>query len=258
VVVVYQELRGVAMTEVELQLAMPDGMCDAVMFSPEPGKALPGVLHVPDIAGIRESHREMAKRLATEGYAVLLVNPFYRTGRPPIWDFPRVSGDPKTEQRMKELRTPLPPEAQMKDAAAYVDLLTALDGVRGPVGVVGYCFGGAMALRVAAAGGERVGAAASFHGGGLYKADDPASPHLLLPKVKARLYFGHAEGDKSMTAEQIAGLDEALEKWGGRYESETYAGARHGWTVPDNGAYKEAQAERAFGKMTELFAEALG
>ena len=92
-------VRSFAMTEVELQLAMPDGLCDAVLFSAEPATPLPGVLHVPDIASIREAHLEMAKRLAAGGYAVLLVNPFYRTGRPPVWDFPRVWGEPKTMRR---------------------------------------------------------------------------------------------------------------------------------------------------------------
>ncbi len=245
------------MTEVELQLTMPDGLSDAVLFSPEPGTPLPGVLHVPDIASIREVNREMAKRQAAEGYAVLLVNPFYRTGRPPVWDFPRVWGEPKTMQRFQELTAPLKPDAQMRDVAAYVDLLVAQDGVRrGPVGVVGYCFGGGMALRTAAAGGERVAAAASFHGGGLYKADDPASPHLLLPKVTARLYFGHAKEDRSMTAEDISHLEGALAAWGGRYESETYP-AHHGWTVPDNPAYNSAEAERAFSSVKQLFGETL-
>jgi carboxymethylenebutenolidase len=244
------------MTELELQLAMPDGICDAVLFSAE-AKALPGVLHVPDIGGIREAHREMAKRLASEGYAVLLVNPFYRTGRPPVFDFPRVAGEPRTAQRMAELMSPLTVEARTRDVAAYVKALGAQTGVGpGPVGVVGYCFGGAMALRAAAAAPHRVGAAASFHGGGLYKAGDEASPHLVLPEVAARLYFGHATGDKSMTAEQIAGLDLALAVWDGVCESEMYE-ASHGWTVPDNRVYSEAEAEQAFAKLTELFAGTL-
>jgi len=245
------------MTEVELQLAMPDGPCDAVLFSPDPGTPLPGVLHVPDIASIREAHLEMAKRLAAGGYAVLLVNPFYRTGRPPVWDFPRVWGEPKTMRRFQELTAPLTPDAQMRDVAAYLDLLVAQEAVRrGPVGVVGYCFGGGMALRTAAAGGAKVAAAASFHGGGLYKADDPSSPHLLLPEVKAQLYFGHATEDRSMTADDIAHFEEALDAWGGKYESETYA-AHHGWTVSDNPAYNSAEAERAFTKLKKLFAETL-
>jgi carboxymethylenebutenolidase len=246
------------MTEQDLQLPMPDGTADAVLFSPDPSKQLPGVLHLPDIGSIRESHRQMARRLAAEGYAVLMPNPFYRSRRPPVFDFPRKMGEPRTMQRFEELVTPLTHEAQMRDVAAYVDLLAAQSVVRpGLVGVVGYCFSGALSLRSAAARPEKVAAAASFHGGGLYKANDPGSPHLVLPQVKAQLYFGHAEGDKSMTAEDIAHFERALHDWDGDYESETYTGASHGWTVPDNPVFNPPQADRAFAKLTELFAETL-
>src|SRR5262249_47866130 len=126
----------------------------------------------------------------------------------------------------------------------------------GPIGVVGYCFTGALALRMAAARADRVAAAASFHGGGLYTAA-PTSPHLVLPRVKARLYFGHAVEDRSMPAEAIARPGRALGGWGGRFESETYGGASHSWTVPDSPIYNQPQAERAFAKLTELFAATL-
>jgi carboxymethylenebutenolidase len=112
-------------------------------------------------------------------------------------------------------------------------------------------------LRAAAARPAKVIAAASFHGGGLYKADDPGSPHLALPQVKARLYFGHAVEDRSMTAEDIAHFERALAAWGGNSESDTYEGASHGWTVPDNPVFNPPQAERAFRKLTELLAETL-
>lgn len=246
------------MTEQELQIPMPGGVADAVFFSPSPSTPLPGVLFLPDIGGIREALRSMARHLSTEGYAVLLVNPFYRTSRPPVFDFPRKAGEPRTVQRMAELTTPLTPEAQQQDSAAYIDFLTAQTAVRsGPIGVVGHCFTGALALRVAATCPNQVAAAASFHGGGLYKASDPASPHLVLPQVRARLYFGHAINDKSMDAEAIERLGQALEEWGGTYENEIYEGASHGWTVPDNPAFNPKQADRAFRKLTELFAAKL-
>lgn len=246
------------MTEQELQIPMPGGVADAVFFSPSPSTPLPGVLFLPDIGGIREALRSMARHLSTEGYAVLLVNPFYRTSRPPVFDFPRKAGEPRTVQRMAELTTPLTPEAQQQDSAAYIDFLTAQTAVRsGPIGVVGHCFTGALALRVAATCPNQVAAAASFHGGGLYKASDPASPHLVLPQVRARLYFGHAINDKSMDAEAIERLGQALEEWGGTYENEIYEGASHGWTVPDNPAFNPEQADRAFRKLTELFAAKL-
>jgi carboxymethylenebutenolidase len=124
------------------------------------------------------------------------------------------------------------------------------------MGVVGFCFSGAMAMRAAAARPDRIAAAASFHGGRLCT-DQPTSPHRELPRIKARLYFGHAVNDKSIPAEQIAKFEESLKAWGGRYESETYEGALHGWTVPGGHVYNHAQAERAFEKLTQLFAETL-
>ncbi len=247
------------MFEQDLQLTMPDGTADAVLFSPEPSRPLPGVLHLPDIGSIREAHRQMARRLAAEGYAVMLVNPFYRTGRPPLWDFPRVWGEERTMRRFRELTEPMSAEAEMRDAQVYVGFLADQSGVRaGRMGVVGYCFGGSFSLRTAAAQPDQIAAAASFHGGGLYKSGDPDSPHLLLPQVAARLYFGHAIEDASMNAEAIAHFEQALAAWGGKYESETYEGANHGWTVPDNPVYNQPQAERAFIKLTELLAATLG
>jgi carboxymethylenebutenolidase len=246
------------MMEQDLQLSMPDGAADAVLFSPDPSIPLPGVLHIPDIAGIREAHRQMARQLASQGYAVLMPNPFYRTARPPVWDFPRQMGEPRTMQRFAELTDPLTIEAQSRDIAAYVEAITAQPLVRpGAIGIVGYCFGGGLALRTAAAYPDKVAAAASFHGGGLYKADDPNSPHLLLPKVTASLYFGHATGDRGMTAEDIAHFEQALAAWDGKYQSETYEGAAHGWTVPDNAVFNPPQAQRAFAKLTELLSKAL-
>jgi carboxymethylenebutenolidase len=138
-----------------------------------------------------------------------------------------------------------------------VNFLGKQEGVSGAMmGVVGYCFTGGMALRTAAARSDKIGAAASFHGGHLYT-DAPTSPHTVLPRVKARLYFGHADGDPFMPKEAIDNLEKALAAWGGKYQSEIYPGAKHSWTVPDSPVYDQAQADRAFGKMTELFQAAL-
>jgi carboxymethylenebutenolidase len=246
------------MTEQDLQLRVPDGTVDAVLFTPETGQPLPGILFIPDIGSIRDTMRQMARRLTEEGYIVLMPNPFYRTSRPPVFSFPRKPGDPATMKRMGELITPLTPEGLEKDLAVYLDTLTSQPAIaKGKVGVVGFCIGGGIALRAAAVRPEAVGAVASFHGGGLYKADDPASPHLVLPRVKARLYFGHATDDKSMDTDAIAEFTKALKQWNGRFESEIYEGAHHGWTVPDNPAYNQPQAERAYTKLTELFRESL-
>lgn len=241
----------------EIEIRTHDGTSDAVLYRPEGGERRPGVLHLTDIGGIRPANRGMAQRLAAEGYVVLMPNVFYRTGRPPLFDFPRRMGDERTMKRFAELMGPLTPEAMERDAADYVDFLGAQSSVsEGPLGVVGYCFTGAMAMRTAAVRPDRIAAAASFHGGALCT-DAPASPHLILPRIKARLYFGHAVEDHSMPAEAIEKLNQALQEWGGRYESEVYGGAHHGWTVPDGPAYNQPQAERAYGKLTELLAGTL-
>ncbi|HYM69473.1 MAG TPA: dienelactone hydrolase family protein [bacterium] len=243
--------------EEEVEIRMSDGTADGVLYRAEEGRRRPGVIHLTDIGGIRPAHRDMARRLAALGYTVLMPNVFYRTGRPPVLDLPAGAGDEQRTKRLAELRAPLTPDAMERDVSDYVDYLAADRSVgEGAMGVVGYCFTGAMAMRTAAARPGRVAAAASFHGGGLFT-DTPASPHLVLPLTNARFYFGHAVQDRSMPEEAIKKLDRALEAWGGRYESEIYQGAYHGWTVPDSPVYNRPQAERAFQKLTELFASAL-
>ncbi len=250
-------IQEAVLPEHEVAIRTPDGTANGVLFASEDGRRLPGVIFLTDVGGIRASQHQMGGRLAAEGYAVLLPNIFYRTDKPPVWHFPLRFGEPATMQRFGELTGPLTPDAIERDAGAYVDFLAGHESVgNAPMGVVGLCFSGALAVRTAAARPDRIAAAASFHGGRLY-ADDPSSPHLVLPHVKARLYFGHATDDRSMPQEVIGKLDDALESWGGRYESEIYEGARHGWTVPDNPAYNQPQAERAFEKLKELFADRL-
>ena len=188
---------------------------------------------------------------------MLLPNVFHRPGEPPMMSFPADWSDPATMRRFEEVVGPLTPERADRDMGAYVDALRALPGIAaGKVGAAGFCFGGALALRAAAARPDAVGAAASFHGGRLFTGA-PSSPHLLLPRVKARLYFAHAVEDGSMPAAAVAGLEDALKAWGGRWASETYAGARHGWTVPDSAAHDPAAADRAFAALESLLAESL-
>jgi carboxymethylenebutenolidase len=249
------------MSEQAIEIRTPDGTADGFLYRPDndKGASAPGVLHLVDIRGIRPANREMAQRLSNEGYTVLLPNPFYRTGRSPLFDFPIVMGEERTMKRFGALVGPLTPEAIERDAGAFSDfLLASTEGERTrSIGVVGYCFTGGVALRMAAARPKQIAAVASFHGGGLCS-DAPTSPHLVLPRVAARLYFGHADNDKSMSAEAIQKLEAALETWGGnRYESELYQGASHGWTVPDGAVYNEPQAERAFSKLSALLAQTL-
>jgi len=245
------------MSERAVEIPTPDGGADGFLYHPEDQPRYPGVIYLTDIGGIREANRGMAQRLSAEGYTVLMPNIFYRSGRPPMFETPFRAGDERSMKRMGELRAPLTPEALDRDASAYVDLLAATPAAGpGPFGVVGFCLTGAFAMRVAATRPERIAAVASFHGGGLYT-DKPDSPHLLLPRIQARLYFGHAADDRSMPREAIAKFEEALAAWGGRYESEYYEGAYHGWTVPDSPVYNEPAAERAYQKLTGLLAETL-
>lgn len=245
------------MIEEAIEISTSDGMSDGILYRAEGEHRLPGVIHLTDIGGIRPAHLEMARRLASTGYCVLVPNVFYRTGRPPLFEGEIRPGDERTMQRFAELSGPLTPEAIERDAAAYVDFLAAYAAVRpGGLGVVGYCFTGRMALRIAATRPDHIGAAASFHGGGLLT-DSPTSPHLMLPRIKAHLYLGHAIEDRSMPEAAIKRLDEALAAWGGKYESEIYDGAHHGWTVSDSPVYNPQQAERAFAKLTALFSATL-
>ena len=249
------------MIEEEVEIRTADGTAGGLLYRAEDagagGRREPGVIFLTDIGGIRPSQRGMARRLAGAGYTVLMPNLFYRTGEPPVIDLSPGFEDAGVQRRLGDLRASLPPEAVERDASAYVDFLAAQDSVaEGGMGVVGFCFAGGVAMRIAAARPDRIAAAASFHGGGL-ATDAPTSPHLLLPRIQARLYFGHAAQDRGMPAAAIEKLDRALDAWGGQSESEVYEGAFHGWTVPDSPVYNQSQAERAFQKLTELFAETL-
>ena len=245
------------MSEQTIEIRTADGTVDGTLLRGAAAGTAPGVIFLPDVFGIRDATRALAQRVADQGYSVLLVNPFYRTGRAPLWSFKPNWAEERTAKRFGELTGPLTPEAIERDAGAYVEFLSAQPGVSaGPIGVVGYCFTGGVALRIAAAQPERIAAAASFHGGGLCT-DAPTSPHTALPKVKARLYFAHAVQDRSMPQSSIDRLEAALAAWGGKYRSEVYEGAMHGWTQTDAAIYNEPQAERAFTRLTELFAQTL-
>jgi len=242
-------------TRREVEVPTPDGTADADFYQAAEG-GCPGVIFLPDGIGFRPSQQQMARRVAEEGYNVLLPNIYYRDGRPPFFEGKFDFTNEKTRARLGELTKSVDADAMRRDGSAYVDSLASQPGVSpGPMGILGFCFTGQFALRVAAARPDRIGFAASFHGGGLYK-DDPSSPHHDLPKAKARLYFGHASEDRGMPPEAIAKFEQALKAWGGRYGSETY-NARHGWTVPDSAAYDEPEAERAFATLRDLLAATL-
>lgn len=242
------------MSEAKVEVRGSEGSAEAHLFTPSTGSGpWPGVVFLTDIMGIRGANLAMAARIAEHGYVVLVPNIFYRVTKLPVVDFELKMGDERTMKRMGELRAGLSNAQMGPDGAAYAQFLLAQPDVKGPkIGVVGYCFTGTMAIRTAAAAPDQVAAAASFHGGGLYT-DQPDSPHLLLSRIKARLYFGHAIEDRGMPPEAIEKLETLLKSWPGKSESETYAGARHGWTVPGRPeVYNEAQAERHYVKLFEL------
>jgi carboxymethylenebutenolidase len=237
---------------IETKLEIPALGAETLFLRPDGVADFPGVVFLTDIWGIRPANIGMATRLAEKGFAVLMPNVFHRYSPMTPDGF-----EPKDEaEKTKALHTlfgKLNAEQMQSDGAAYADFLLAQPGVRaGKVGVVGYCFTGQMALRTAAAVPDRIAAAASFHGGFLVT-DKPDSPHKQLARITARLYFGHAVEDQSATPEQVATLEAALRDWRGAFQSETYEGAKHGWTVPGRDVYNELQAERAFEKEVELF-----
>lgn len=244
------------MIEKQVDIRTPDGTSDALLVRPDGNDPLPGVINLTDGLGFRPAFADQSKRIAELGYVVLTPNIFYRTSKPPVFDFEPDFQSERTMNRFRELTGPLTPDVMARDGSAYVDFLGAQSFVSsGPMGIVGFCFAGQFALRVAAARPDRIGAAASFHGGGLFN-DTDKSPHLVLPKVKARLYFGHAENDQGMNAAAIEKFESALEKWGGSYESETYP-ARHGWMIPGGSVHSPKEAERGFVKLMELLDDTL-
>jgi carboxymethylenebutenolidase len=244
------------MIDEQLEIRTPDGIADALLVRPETRDPLPAVINLTDGLGFRQAFADQSKRIAEHGYVVLTPNIFYRVSKPPVFPFEPDFASERTRTRFAELKAPLTPAAMTRDGSAYVDFLDSQPFVSSaPMGVVGFCFAGQFALRVAAARPDRIAAAASFHGGGLFT-DTDESPHLVLPRVKARLYFGHAENDQSMPAAAIEKFESALRAWGGSYESEMYS-ARHGWMIPGGKVHEPAEAERGFAKLMELFDETL-
>jgi carboxymethylenebutenolidase len=248
------------LVETEVEVKTPDGTCDAVFIHPTTGSH-PGVLVWPDALGLRPAMRDIAKRIAADGYSVLVPNPFYRTAKAPVFDssfsFQNQADMAKLKELMGSLNTPGSPE---KDAVAYVAFLDAQKQVNKAkkIGTQGYCMGGPLVVRTCAAIPDRVGAGASFHGGGLVT-DRPDSPHLLASKIKARMYFGVASNDDARQPDAKDKLKEAFAAANVPAEIEVYAGALHGWCVPDmplqNGKpiYSKPDAERAWGKLVELY-----
>ncbi|WP_405096770.1 dienelactone hydrolase family protein [Micromonospora sp. NBC_01412] len=232
-----------------------DGVADAILARPDGDGPFPAVLFFMDAFGLRPRLVEMAERIASRGHVVLVPNLFHGAGRAPLFDLSRLD-DPEERARafarIMPLVAELTPAVVAGDTAAYLDFLAARDDVApGPVAVTGYCMGGTNALRAIEAHPDRIAAMASFHASWVVT-DTPDSPHLGVGSVTGELYFAHADQDRSMTPEQIATLEAALDAAGVRHRSELYAGAAHGFTMADTAAYDERAAERHWVALFDL------
>ena len=243
-----------AVSEADIDVTTPDGVADCYFAHPASG-AHPGVLIWPDAFGLRSAKKQMGRRLAESGYSVLVVNQYYRTQRAPIVNTTDFAAERDT---LMPLMGSLNADTQTRDAMAFIRFLDsqpAVDPSR-KMGTMGYCMGGPFTMRTAAAVPDRIGAAASFHGGGLVT-DQANSPHLLVPEMKAHYLFAIAENDDNNQPEAKDVLRDAFALAGLPAEIEVYAGAMHGWCPPDSNVYHEAQAERAWSRLLALFESAL-
>lgn len=243
----------------DVEIRTGDGIADAYYVRPQTGR-YPGVLMWPDIFGLRPALKEMAGRLASSGYAVLVVNPFYRVRRTPASPPRADQVDPAGREALLKLKDTLTAQTAVTDARAFIGFLDeqpAVDtGQR--AGCIGYCMGGPLVLRTAAAVPGRIGAGASFHGGGLVT-DQPDSPHRLIPNIAkhARFLIAIAENDDAKDPAAKGALRVAFDEAQLPAEIEVYRGAQHGWCPTDSRVYDPEQAEKAWARMLDLFGKAL-
>jgi carboxymethylenebutenolidase len=249
--------------ETTVNIKTPDGTCDAAFIHP-PNGAYPGVIIWPDAFGLRPSLREMGRRLSGSGYSVLVVNPFYRVAKAPVFEDASNFNFSDPPQRAK--LTPLMGSitaagAVEKDAPAFVAWLDSQPQVdkTKKIGTQGYCMGGPLVMRTAASVPTRIGAGGSFHGGGLVT-NNPDSPHLLAPKIKAKMYFGVAANDDAQQPDAKTKLKEAFDAAKNPAEIEVYSQSQHGWCISDmpkqaNGQpiYNKPDADRAWTKLLALY-----
>lgn len=241
----------VDITSETIDVETADGVANAYLVRPDDDQRHPGVLLIMDAFGLRAQIERMAERIAARGFAVLAPNVFYRAGRDPVGPLPEMSDEAARGAfyaKLRPLIEGLGNEEIVRDAAAYLDELERF--ARAPIAITGYCMGGRLAWTIAAAFPDRVAALAGFHVGRLVT-DGPDSPHLSAGEISAEVYLAAADNDQSMTPENIAALEAALEQAGVNYRSEVYEGASHGYTMADTPAYDADAAERHF---NELFA----
>jgi carboxymethylenebutenolidase len=247
-----QVANAVAVVETDVNVTTPDGTADCYFVHPASGTA-PGVLVWPDIFGLRPAFRQMGKRLAESGYSVLVVNPFYRTKKAPTAD----AGAATPIQQLIPLAQTLNETTHMTDAKAFLGWLDQQSSVskNRKMGTQGYCMGGPMAFRTAAAVPDRVGAVATFHGGGLVT-DMANSPHLEASRSKAQFLIAIAANDDMRAPTDKTVLKDTFAKANLPAEIEVYQ-AMHGWCPPDTTVYNEALAEKAWSRLLALYGKAL-
>ncbi len=241
----------------DVAIDTPDGKADAYFVAPSGGKH-PGVLIWPDIMGLRPAFRQMADRLAQSGYAVLVVNQFYRSTKAPFLAAGESFDQPDVRAKIMPFVQALSDEGTVRDAVAFTHFLDAqpeVDTKRG-MGTSGYCMGGPMVFRTAAAVSGRIRAGATFHGGGLVT-DKPDSPAALIPQMKARYLIAIAANDDARAPADKDALKTAFAAAKLPAEIEVYAGTMHGWCPPDSRVYDAAQANKAWDRMLALFGQAL-
>ena len=252
-----QAVNAQDVTDTDVEVTTPDGMADCYFVHPSSGRH-PAVLVWPDILGLRPAFRAMGKRLAESGYSVLVVNPFYRDARSPVVEEGATFGQPEVRDHVLPMARNLNADTHFTDARAFVGCLdqqAAVDTGR-KIGTTGYCMGGPMVMRTVAAVPNRLGAGATFHGGGLATdADD--SPHRLIPDTTAQMLHCVAANDDERDPEAKNTLRQAYAAAGLSAEIEVYEGTMHGWCPPDSAVYEEAQAERAWSRLLVLFESAL-
>ncbi|MGB3457458.1 MAG: dienelactone hydrolase family protein [Litorimonas sp.] len=247
----------VGVTEADVMIPTPDGEADAYFAHPT-GKPSAAVLIWPDIVTLRPAFKMMAKRLAGDGYAALVVNPYYRQVRAPVIEPGQTFRDPEVRERVIPYRRAMTEAMNRSDADAFVDWLdaqAAVDTSRG-IGTTGYCMGGPITFFTAHRRPDRIRAGASFHGGGL-TTDDPGSPHRLVDAIKADYLVAIADNDDERDPESKTILRDAFAASDNSAEIEVYEGAQHGWCPPDSAVYDEAAAEKAWARMLALFETAL-
>lgn len=244
-----------AHTAVEVPTA--DGTSNATLHTPEGSGPWPGVVMFPDAGGARETFRDMGDRLASMGYAVLVPDVYYRDQGWAPFTMANVFTDEAERSRLFSLMGTLSKDRIIADAGSYLDFLLGRDEVAGSTaGTTGYCMGGRMSMITAGAHPDKVGAAASFHGGKIAVADDPESPHLAAPRIRAKVYVAGAENDDSYTPEQAKLLESALTEAGVDHTLEIYPAA-HGFAVPDNPTHDPAAETRHWDALGELYGSAL-